>query len=170
MRKVLNLSLFFGALAGVLYFLFFVLMYFTIPNPLANKMAPLGLQLIIVLFGIWYYKKINETYLHFYEGFTIGFVGNLLAALLSGLLIYGFVELIDMTPFTTWISESVSFLLGDRESKKEIMSDETFERMLESVSNSKTTSIIFDRLMASFWVIFPIGLFSMALRKIKPVK
>jgi hypothetical protein len=167
MRRVLQLSLFFGALGGFLYFLFFLLMYFTIPNPLANKMAPLGLQLIIVLFGIWYYKRSNHSYLHFYEGFTIGFIGNFLAALLSGLLIYAFVEIIDMTPFTTWISESVSFLLTDRESKKEIMSDETFNRMLDSVRNSKTTSIIFDRLMASFWVIFPIGLFCMALRKIK---
>lgn len=168
MRKVLKISLFYGLLAGTLYFLFFLLMYFMIDNPLANKTAPLGLQVIIVLFAVWYFKRKNEGYLHFYEGFTIGFTGNLLAALLSGFLIFGFLEIVDATPFQTWISESISFLVSDRASKKEIMSDETFEKMLESLKNSSTSSVIFDRLMASFWAIFPIGLFCMAMRKVKP--
>lgn len=168
MRKVLKISLFYGLLAGTLYFLFFLLMYFMIENPLANKTAPLGLQVIIILFGVWYYKRKNQGYLHFYEGFTIGLAGTFLATLLSGLLIFGFLEIVDITPFKTWISESVSFLMSDRASKKEIMSDETFEKMLESLKNSKTSSVIFDRLMASFWAIFPIGLFCMAMRKVKP--
>lgn len=168
MRRVLNISLFYGLLAGVLYFLFFLLMYFIIENPLGNKTAPLGLQVIIVLFGVWYFKRQNQGYLHFYEAFTIGLVANLLASLLSGLLIFGFLELVDMRPFTTWISESVSFLTADRPSKKEIMSDEAFEKMLASLQNSTTSSVIFDRLIASFWAIFPIGLFCMALRKVKP--
>lgn len=168
MRRVLNISLFYGLLAGVLYFLFFLLMYFTIENPLGNKTAPLGLQVIVVLFGIWYFKRQNQGYLHFYEGFTIGLGANFLAALLSGLLIFAFLEIVDMRPFTTWISESVSFLTADRPSKKEIMSDEAFEKMLASLQNSTTSSVIFDRLIASFWAIFPIGLFCMALRKTKP--
>ncbi len=168
MRKVLQISLFFGLLAGLLYFLFFILMYFTIDNPLANKTAPLGLQIIVLLFAIWYFKRLNHGYLHFYEGFTIGLVGNLLAAVLSGLLIFAFLEVIDGQPFQTWVSESISFLKADRPSKKEIMSDEAFEKMLMSLENSTTSSVIFDRLMASFWAIFPIGLFCMATRKIKP--
>lgn len=168
MRKVFNISLFYGLLAGGLYFLFFLLMYFIIENPLGNKTAPLGLQVIIILLGIWYFKRKNGGYLHFYEGFTIGLVGNFLAAALSGLLIFAFLEIADMTPFKTWISESISFLIADRPSKKEIMSDEAFEKMLDSLKNSTTSSVIFDRLMASFWAIFPIGLFCMAMRKVKP--
>ena len=168
MRRVLNISLFYGLLAGGLYFLFFLLMYFTIENPLGNKTAPLGLQVIILLFGIWYFKRKNEGYLHFYEAFTIGLAGNLLAALFSGILIFGFLKIIDMTPFTTWISESIAFLKADRPLKKEIMSEEAFEKMLDSLKNSTASSVIFDRLMASFWAIFPIGLFCMAMRKIKP--
>ena len=168
MKRVLNLSLFYGLLAGGLYFLFFLLMYFTVENPLKDKVSPLGLQVIVILFGIWYFKRKNQGYLHFYEGFTIGLVGNLLASLLSGLLIFAFLEIVDIRPFTTWISESIAFLIADRPSKKEIMSDEAFEKMLASLKNSTTSSVIFDRLMASFWAIFPIGLFCMAMRKVKP--
>lgn len=169
MQKVLKITLIFGALAGLAYFLFFLLMYFTIENPLGNKLAPIGLQVIVILYGIWYFKKSSNNYLHFFEGFTIGFGGNLLAALLSGLLMYLFLELVDIQPFKVWISESVAFLLQDRENKKEILSDEAYARMLEAVKSTKTYMVIPDRLMASFWVIFPMGLYVMALRKIKPL-
>lgn len=169
MQKVLKITLIFGVLAGAAYFLFFLLMYFTIENPLGNKLAPLGLQVIVVLYGIWYFKKSSNNYLHFFEGFTIGLGGNFLAALLSGSLLYIFLELVDIEPFKVWVSESVAFLIRDRENKKEILSDEAFARMLEAVKNTKTYMVIPDRLIASFWVIFPTGLFVMVLRKIKPL-
>ncbi|MCD8538692.1 MAG: DUF4199 domain-containing protein [Leadbetterella sp.] len=169
MQKVLKFTLIFGAAAGAAYFLFFLLMYFTIENPLGNKLAPLGLQVIVILYGIWYFKKSSDNYLHFFEGFTIGIGGTFLAALLSGLLVYLFLVLIDLQPFQTWIRESVAFLIGDRENKKEILSDEAYSRMLEAVKNTKPYMVIPDRLMASFWVVFPVGLYIMVLRKTKPL-
>lgn len=168
MSKAIRVALFFGIVAGILYFLFFLLLYFVEENPLSNKIAPLGAQFILVLYAILHFKRKNGGYLHFYEGFSIGFLSNLLASLLGGILIYAFLEVIDMEPFEVWIRESVAFLLEDRESKKEIMSDNAFRAMLTAVKNSKPSTVILDRVMAAFWLVFPIGLFCMVMRKIKP--
>ena len=168
MNKIVKFSLIFGLLAGVLYFAFFLMMYAFIDNPLYDKASPLGLQMIIVLFAIWYFKRKQNTYLHFYEGFSIGVLSNFLAALISGVLIWAFLQFIDIRPFDTWISESVNFLMKDRADKKDLMSDETFQNMITSIQNSKPSTLILDRIIASFWLVFPIGLFTMVLRKIRP--
>lgn len=149
--------------------MFFLLAKFTVENPLSHKLAPLGLQMILISYGIWYYKRTNAGYLHFYEGFTIAVLGNILAALLGGVLIWLFLEWIDITPFNVWIRESVAFLVKDRENKKEILSDEAFTRMVGAVKNSRPYTVITDRLITTFWAVFPMGLLVMALRKTKPL-
>lgn len=169
MQKIFKITLIFGVLAGVACFLFFLLAKFTVENPLSHKLAPLGLQMILISYGIWYYKRSNAGYLHFYEGFTIAVLGNILAALTGGLLIWLFLVGIDIEPFNVWIRESVAFLISDRENKKEVLSEEAFARMLEAVKNSRPYTVIPDRLITTFWAVFPMGLLVMALRKIKPV-
>lgn len=168
MNSLKRVTIIFGLIAGISYFLIFLLLYFLIDNPLRDKIAPIGLQFILLVYGIWVYKKRKDGYLHFYEGMTIGLISNFIAALLAGLLIWVFLITIDIKPFEVWITESVNFLLEDRPEKKDIMSDETFDRMIKSIRESKPHTIIWDRLMAAIWLVFPIGLFVMVLRKVRP--
>lgn len=168
MDNLKRVTVVFGLIAGFSYFLIFLLLYFSVDNPLRDKIAPIGLQLILLLYGIWVYKKKRDGYLHFYEGITIGFAGNFIAALLAGLLLWLFLITIDIKPFEVWITESINFLIEDRPGKLDVMSEETFDHMINSIRESKPHTIIWDRLMAAFWLVFPIGLFVMVLRKVKP--
>jgi Protein of unknown function (DUF4199) len=167
MRKIIILQgLKFGVIAGIACFLFFLAFYALKPNPLYYYKLDLGVVIILVWAAIWYFKRYNGGILHFYQSFSIGFLTNMVAALVSGILIYLFVEFVDIKPFTTWITESKAVLLKDKESFVKIMNEANFERQLVSLDNSKPYQIIFDVLMFKQLAIIPIGLLSMVMRKI----
>jgi Protein of unknown function (DUF4199) len=167
MRKIIVLQgLKFGVIAGIACFLFFLAFYALKPNPLYYYKLDLGVVIILVWAAIWYFKRYNGGILHFYQSFSIGFLTNMVAALVSGILIYLFVDFVDIKPFTTWIIESKAVLLKDKESFVKIMNEANFERQLVSLDNSKPYQIIFDVLMFKQLVIIPIGLLSMVMRKI----
>ena len=165
-RLILNYALTFGILAGLGCFLFFLAMYFTQNNPLNFRRPDIGINIILIWAAIWYYKRYNGGYLHFYEGFSIGFLTNLIAALTSGILVFLFIKIVDPNPFLVWISEAKSFLIKERGTLKNILDDANFRRQLASLSNSKPYQIILDDLMFKQIAIIPISLLSMAMRKI----
>lgn len=169
MKKVKSTIITFGLIAGAIYFLFFIMMYFMIDNPLKEKRDPFILQLIIIFYSVWLYKKKQAGYLHFYEGISIGILGNLLAALLSGILLWVFIEWVDIKPFETWITESKVFLIEDRPNKLDVMSDEQFDLLLKSLDKTTPVSIILDRIMYSFWGILFILPYAIVMRKVKPL-
>ena len=102
MNPIVRKSLIFGSIAGGVCFLFFLVMYFLNPNPLALRRPDLGINIIFIGVVIWYYKRENGGYLHFYEGFSLGFLTNIIAALLTGVLIFLFLQYVDVRPFEEW--------------------------------------------------------------------
>ena len=167
-KRIFRTSFIFGGLAGVLCFVFFLIMYLMVDNPLSMRRPDLGLNMIMIGTGIWFFKKESGGYLHFYEGVSVGFLINLFAALLTGILIFLFLHFVDMQPFTTWMAEGKQMLLNDRERSKEIMSEEMFQTMLKSFDNKNLSMIILDELIFKQISIVAITLFTMAMRKIKP--
>ena len=91
-QQIFRYSITFGLLAGLGCFLFFVAMYFTKSDPLSLRRPDIGINIILIWAAIWYFKRNNGGYLHFYEGFSIGFLTNIIAALVSGILVYLFIE------------------------------------------------------------------------------
>lgn len=166
MRKlILRNSLIFGALAGVSCFLFFLAMYFSFDNPLSLRRPDLGINVIFIFFAIWYYKKQMGGFLHFYEGFSIGFLTNIIGAFISGILIYLFIEFIDLKPFTTWILEGKLLLIKQKDTFGKILNDESFRRQLLSFDNAKPYQLFLDELMFKQLAIIFISLMSMVMRK-----
>jgi Protein of unknown function (DUF4199) len=167
MRKIIiQQGIKFGILAGIACFLFFLAFYKLKPNPLSYYKLDLGIVVILVWAAIWYFKRFNGGILHFYQAFSIGFLTNIVAALLSGILIYLFIVYVDIQPFTNWIADSKAILLKDKEPFEKIMNEANFKRQLVSLDNSKPYVIILDVLMFKQFAIIPIGLLSMVMRKI----
>jgi Protein of unknown function (DUF4199) len=156
----------FGVLAGIACFLFFLAFYALKPNPLYYYKLDLGLVIILIWAAMWYFKRNNGGILHFYQAFSIGFLTNIVAAFISGILIYLFIIYVDMQPFTAWIAQSKAVLMKDKESFVKIMNEANFERQLVSLDKSKPYQIILDVLMFKQLAIIPIGLLSMVMRKI----
>lgn len=166
-KQILNYSLIFGSLAGFACFLLFLGMYYVIPNPLNYKIPYIGIHIILIWAAIWYFKRNNGGYLHFYEAFSVGFLTNIIAALISGLSIYLFVEFVDLTPFTTWINDGKAMMIDKKAEMVKIMGEENHRNNLLSLSNSKPITIFYDNLIYKQFSIIPISLLSMAMRKLK---
>ncbi|OYU66792.1 MAG: hypothetical protein CFE22_07460 [Cytophagaceae bacterium BCCC1] len=165
-KQILNYALIFGSLAGVACFLFFLAMYSTKPNPLALRRPDIGINVIMIWASIWYFKRNNGGYLHFYEAFSIGFLTNIIGALISGILVYLFIEFIDDKPFIDWMIHGKSLLLKDKEMFEKILNEKSYRQSLISFDTQKHSVIITDDLLFKQIAIVAISLFGMSMRKL----
>jgi hypothetical protein len=166
-KQILNYALISGSLAGIACFLFFLAMYSTKPNPLALRRPDIGINIIMIWASIWYYKRNNGGFLHFYEAFSIGFLTNIIGALLSGILVYLFIEFIDDKPFIEWMIHGKSLLLKDKEMFEKILNEKSYRQSLLSFDTQKHSVIITDDLLFKQIAIVAISLFGMSMRKLK---
>lgn len=164
-QRILKYGFTFGAIAGLVCFLFFIALYLSDPNPLNIRRPDIGFNIIFVFVGIWYFKRRSGGILHFYEGFSIGFLINIVAALISGIAIYLFITLYDASPFDMWIKEGVRFLENQKESLDTILNEESFNLQVQALKDAKPYQIILDELMFKQLGIIAISLISMALRR-----
>ncbi|HLO43451.1 MAG TPA: DUF4199 domain-containing protein [Leadbetterella sp.] len=166
-KQILRYSLVFGFLAGVACFLFFLGMYATKPNPLALRRPDIGINVIMIWASIWYFKRNNGGFLHFYEAFSIGFLTNIIAALLSGLLVFLFIEFIDSKPFIDWMAHGKALLLKDKEMFEKMLNEKSYRQSLLSFDTQNHSVIITDDLIFKQIAIVAISLFGMSMRKLK---
>ncbi len=168
-RKIFKYSLIFGSLTALACLLFFIANYFINGNPLYLRRPDLGFNLLFIFLGVWFYKRSEGGYLHFYEGFSIGFLTNLIAALIVGICLYFFIQLVDNEPFTKLISTSKAQMLSQKEVflKAKTFTEESFDAQIKSFDNARPSQLILDELMFKQIAIVAIGIISMALRKIK---
>lgn len=164
-QRILKYGLTFGGIAGLVCFLFFITLYLSDPNPLNIRRPDIGFNIIFIFVSIWYYKRKSGNVLHFYEGFSIGFLVNIIAALISGICIYLFITFYDSAPFETWIEEGISFLKDRKDSLDEVLNEESFNLQVQALKDAKPYQIIFDELMFKQLAIVAISLISMALRR-----
>jgi hypothetical protein len=165
-KTILLQGLKFGLLAGGACFVFFLALRAVHPNPLLVRRPDIGINVILIWAAIWYYKRFQGGFLHFYEGFSIGFVTNVVAALFTGILLFIFCTFVDQTVFQTWISSSKDILLKDKDTFVKIMNEDNFNRQLSSLSNSKPYILILDDFMFKQLAIVPISLLTMIMRKL----
>lgn len=166
-QKIFKTSLFYGLIAGVLCFVFFIALYFSSSNPLGLRRPDIGFNILFIFLAIFMFRKSNDGVLHFYEGFSIGFLTNLIAATTTGLLIYLFIELIDEQPLKEWMQAGIDFVTREKESlsKSEVLDEENFKLQIASFENAKPYQIFLDEIMFKQLCIIAISLISMALRK-----
>ncbi len=166
-KEVIKYGVRFGLFVGIAVFVFFLSFYAIGKNPLMYSRQSIGLNIILMWAGIWYFKRNNGGILHFYQSFSIGFIINIVGALLAGILIFLFVQYYDTEPYRLWIVESKAMLMRDKADFVKIMNEANFQRQLESLDKGKPYQIIFDELMFKQLAIVPLGIMSMVMRKIQ---
>jgi hypothetical protein len=167
MRKsIIQTSLLYGLIAGFICLAFFIALYLSNPNPLSLRRPDLGINIIFIFASIYAFKKNNGGVLHFYEGFSVGFLTNIIAALFTGICIYLFVEFYDQAPLQAWIDSGIEFLKLEKEnSLSEVLTEETFNSQIISLQNAKPYQLFFDELMFKQIGIIAISLCTLVLRK-----
>jgi hypothetical protein len=168
-NKIIKYSLLYGSLTALSCLLFFIANYFINGNPLYLRRPDLGFNLLFIFLAIWFYKRSEGGYLHFYEGFSIGFLTNIIAALLVGVTLYLFIQFVDNKPFIKLIETSKAQMLSQKQVflKAKTFTEESFDAQIKTFDNARPSQLILDELMFKQIAIVAIGIISMGLRKIK---
>ena len=167
-HPLLKIPFFAGLATGVLCFLYFLGLYAVgVPALGSIRVLDYGIHIIVMITTIWYYRKnIGHGRLHLWEGLTIGYVLNTVAALVTGWLIYLFVTQIDPGVFAEYVTNSKKLLL---EGKKQIIDQfgpETFNDQWTKTTTMQPGVLIPDELTKkTALAVIPVLIISLIFRK-----
>jgi len=176
MKQVLNFfyqplmkwSLLFGALTGVLCFLYFLALYALGITPLGNKkVLDFGIHIIMMVGAVWYYrKKVGNGLLHLWEGLTICYVVNTIGAIVTGWLIYFFILYIDPSVFTRYIADMQNLITSTKGTLVKQLGQAEYETLLKGVRAIKPADLITDELSKkTVLAILPVLIICLIFRK-----
>ncbi len=171
-KPLLKISLAIGLLTGLLAFGYFLGLYWLDVTPLGNIRVPdFGIHLIMMGFACWYYRrKIGHGFLHLWEALTICYVVNMVAAFITGWLIYFFITFEDPQIYTDYLANLRELMLEGKEQLVANIGEPEFEKLLAGVANNKPADVISDEISKKFLLgIIPILIISLIFRKQKLV-
>jgi hypothetical protein len=118
----------FGAIAGALTIVLFLVLYQMEVNPLVEaRIVDLVLIPIFLYFGLKDFRDYrNGGILHYWQGMTVGVIIYLLMALISSVWIMAFLEFIDPELLGQYILDRIELLEGSRLQIVEQMGEQAF--------------------------------------------
>lgn len=167
-HPLLRLPLLAGLTTGVLCFLYFMVLYAIGMPPLGTaRVLDFGIHIIMMVATVWYYRKyIGNGMLHLWEGITIGYVLNTVAALVTGWLIYFFVAYVSPDIFSQYIENSKQLLLEGQKQITDQFGPETFREQWNKISEMTPGVLIPDELTKkTALAVIPVLLISLIFRK-----
>lgn len=167
-HPLLKIPLLAGLLTGVLCFLYFLALYAIGIPALGNiRVLDYGIHIIVMIATVWYYRKyIGHGRLHLWEGLTIGYVLNTVAALVTGWLIYLFVTQIDPGVFAEYIVNSKKLLLDGKKQLTDQFGPETFAEQWDKTIKMTPSVLLPDELTKkTALAVLPVLIISLIFRK-----
>ncbi len=167
-HPLLKIPLLAGLTTGVLCFLYFLGLYAIGVPALGNiRVLDYGIHIIVMIGTVWYYRKyIGHGHLHLWEGLTIGYVLNTIAALVTGWLIYLFVSYVDPNVFAEYITNSKKLLLEGKKQITDQFGPETFAQQWSKVVNMQPGVLLPDELTKkTALAVLPVLIISLIFRK-----
>lgn len=157
-----------GLTTGVLCFLYFLGLYALGVPALGNiRVLDYGIHIIVMIGTVWYYRKhIGKGMLHLWEGITICYVLNTIAALVTGWLIYFFVTVVDPGVFAEYVVNSKKLLLEGKKQLTDQFGPETFQQQWAKVSTMTPGVLLPDELTKkTALAVLPVLIISLIFRK-----
>ncbi|WP_080059154.1 DUF4199 domain-containing protein [Spirosoma aerolatum] len=167
-HPLLKIPLLAGLVTGVLCFVYFLGLYALDIPPLGNiRVLDYGIHIIVMVGSVWYYRKyIGHGRLHLWEGLTIGYVINTVAALITGWLIYFFVTQVDPGVFAEYVANSKKLLLDGKKQITDQFGPETFAEQWKKASTMEPAVLLPDELTKkTALAVIPVLIISLIFRK-----
>ncbi|WP_229311777.1 DUF4199 domain-containing protein [Larkinella rosea] len=165
---MLKLPVFFGLLAGVLCFVYFLVLSSLNIMPLGNKkVLDFGFQIIMMVAAVWYYRKnIGHGFLHLWEALTICYVVNTVGALLTAWLIYLFLKYVDPAVFTQYLDEMRQLIVSTKGRLVETLGQKEYLSVLKGVDRITLETLVGDEISKkTVLAILPVLVISLLFRK-----
>jgi hypothetical protein len=168
-HPILKVSFLFGLACGVVAFSFFLFLYFKGKDALGDaRAADLFSSFLFVVASIWYFKKVvRRGWLHFWEGLSVGFLTNLIGALVSATLIQVFITQVDSHVLPKHVQVLEQMMLQHQKDYVELAGEENFRQQLEQTRLTPPIAMFWDELMRKvlFIGVFPVLLISAFFRR-----
>ena len=167
-NPLLKIPLLSGLLTGLLCFGYFLALYAVGVPALGNiRVLDYGIVIIMLVATVWYYRKnIGNGRLHLWEGLTIGYVLNTIAALVTGWLIYLFVTYVDPTVWDQYIVNSKNLLLEGKKQFIDTMGPEAFAEQWQKAATMQPGILLPDELTKkTALAVLPVLIISLIFRK-----
>jgi len=167
-HPLLKIPLLSGLVTGFLCFFYFLALYGLDVPPLGNiRVLDFGIHIIMMVATVWYYRKyIGHGMLHLWEGITICYVINTVAALITGWCIYFFVTQVDPEVFNEYIVNSKKLLLEGKKQLVDQFGPETFKEQWSKVSAMTPSVLLPDELTKkTALAVIPVLIISLLFRK-----
>ena len=167
-KPLLKIPMGFGALTGILCFLYFLGLYAVGITPLGTKkVLDFGIHVIMMVVAVWYFRKhVGNGALHLWEALSICYVLNTVAALTTGWLIYGFLNYGDSSVFVKYLAEMKQLLVSTKGQLIKELGQAEYQKMLIDAANIKPADLIADELSKkTVLAVFPALLISLIFRK-----
>ncbi len=169
-HPLLRVPLIAGASVGLLVIIYFLSLYalgMSVLYTRARLPFDFGFYLIGMIATIWYYRKhVKGGMLHLWEGLTICYVINTVAALLTGWFLLLFVTQIDPSTFTQYIADLKAFQISDKAAFVKQFNEEAFNQQLAKTEATRPADLIWDELLKkSLMTVFPALIISLIFRK-----
>jgi len=148
----------YGMVGAVLSIVLFFVLLLLGENPLINgTLFSFFFIPIFVFFAIKEFKKYyNASYLHFWQGMTIGFVTYMILALVSAFFIWVYLDLVDPDLLQDYISNRLDLMLGSQDNLVERLGQDTFDTSLASVKAATAFDLALDdflrKVFAGFFI------------------
>lgn len=167
-KDVLRTVLPFGLLGGVFYILYFVAVYMSGMNPVAEPKYMLAVLLIpVIVTGIYFFKKkINRSDLRFWQGLVLGCLVTLVMTLTASVFTWLFLTLKDIGPLTELVAAKKAMLQAQKAELVKSMGNDVYEALLKNMDAMTPGRLVRSDFLKSSLVGFFITLVvSVALRK-----
>lgn len=167
-QPLLKLPLLFGLLTGVLCFMYFLALYAVDVPPLGNiRSLDFGIHIILMIAAVWYYRRtVGNGLLHLWEGISICYVLNTVAALVTGWLIYLFIAFVDPGVFAEYVANSKKLLLAGKPQIVEKLGQATFDEQWKQVNSMEPGVLLPDELTKkTILAVLPVLIISLIFRK-----
>ncbi|MGV3560555.1 DUF4199 domain-containing protein [Larkinella arboricola] len=167
-HPLLKLPVLFGLVAGVLCFIYFLVLYYLGIAPLGNVRVPdFGFQIIMMVAAVWYYRKhIGKGFLHLWEALTICYVVNTVGALLTAWLIYLFINFVDYDIFTRYLADMRQLITSTKGHLVESLGQAEYLQMLKNVDNITPETLVGDEISKkTVLAVLPVLIISLLFRR-----
>ncbi|AFK05037.1 hypothetical protein Emtol_3911 [Emticicia oligotrophica DSM 17448] len=172
-NKILKYSITYGAIAAAVCIIIALIQYYGLDkSPFGRyKIPAFGINIIFVIVAVWVYRANNLGVLTFTEGFSVGFMTNLIAALITGIVYFIFIQLIDKPygnnhAIMLWVQENIKGIEKIKETHVKNFGLQEYEILLQQAKEVPTALYVFlDEVVKKQLVIVAITIISIIFRR-----
>jgi hypothetical protein len=163
-----KLSLVTGVVGALLVLLYFFVFFWLGKSPLL-RMSSYDMAIVCICMAIamgYYRDRWQSGKLHFWEAIVIGLITNLVATLLSTLVIYVFIAFMEPQVLTGHIADLKNLMIQTRQQVEEGFGKEAYTNTLNRISDTTAGNVAVDIFIKKFLVcLLATGFIAAILRK-----